>query len=171
MKTSQDPSSPMTAGPMAMVPINANLKMNTTTMITTTAAAPIENRDGWDNEDWGSLEEEPVNEELEEKASNEMNHISASRSNSNSQSHSSSMGVVYNNNISNNVSPSKNGDDTTTTTTTQHNSSANNSNWDNYGPSWNDDDFEPLEETGNIYKDSRMTLIKFEFDLIRNYKV
>lgn len=127
-------------------PLIANLKMNSNPMVSTTAA-PNENRDGWDNEDWGSLEEEPVNEELEEKASNDMNHISASRSNSNSQSHSSSVGA-YNNNMSNNVSPSKNGDDTTTTTTTQHNSSANNSNWDNYGPSWNDDDFEPLEETG-----------------------
>lgn len=146
----------MTVGPMAL---NATLSMNSNTMVS--ATLPNENRDGWDNEDWGSLEEEPVNEELEEKASNDMNHASASRSNSNSQSHSSSMGV-YNNNISNNVSPSKNGGDTTTTTTTQHNSSANNSNWDNYGPSWNDDDdFEPLEETGTFILLMKDNFIKF----------
>lgn len=131
----------MTGGPNA--PLSANLNMNSNVMATSTSAN--ENRDGWDNEDWGSLEEEPANEELEEKANNDLNHITASRSNSNSQSHSSSMGV-YNNNISNDVSPIKNnGDDTTT----QHNSNTNNSNnWDNYGASWNDDDFEPLEETG-----------------------
>jgi SCY1-like protein 1 len=127
----------MGVGPTA--PMSANLNMNS-------AATPTvnETRDGWDNEDWGSLEEEPANEELEEKATNEMNHISASRSNSNSHSHSSSMGI-YNNNITNNVSPTKNnGDDSLT----KLDSSANNSNWDNYGSSWNDDDFEPLEETG-----------------------
>lgn len=123
--------------------LSANLNMNSNAMAS--PASGNENRDGWDNEDWGSLEEEPANEELEEKTTNDMNHITTSRSNSNSQSHSSSIGI-YNNNMSNNVSPTKNnGDDTTTT---QHNSSANNSNWDNYGASWNDDDFEPLEESG-----------------------
>lgn len=100
-------------------------------------------RDGWDNDcDWGSLEEEPINEELEEKASNnhDGNHASASRSNSNSQSHSSS-GIVCNNNTVNNISPIKNNGDG------DINSSAN-SNWDNYGTAWNDDEFEPIEETG-----------------------
>lgn len=108
------------------------------------STTPNDNRDGWDNEDWGSLEEEPANEELEEK-SNEMNHATASRSNSNSnsQSHSSTSGGIYNNNIMNNISPTKNNGDNLTTL----NSSAN-SNWDNYGSSWNDDEFEPIDETG-----------------------
>lgn len=106
------------------------------------SATANDGRDGWDHEDWGSLEEE-ANEELEEKATNnDMNHITASRSNSNSQSHSSTSGGVYNNNIMNNISPTKNNGDNTTI-----NSSAN-SNWDNYGSSWNDDEFEPIDETG-----------------------
>ncbi|XP_070491007.1 N-terminal kinase-like protein isoform X2 [Chironomus tepperi] len=128
MDTSQDPSSPM-AGPSTL---SANLNAN---------SIVNEVRDGWDNDcDWGSLEEEPINEELEEKANNhDGNHASASRSNSNSQSHSSS--GVCNNNTVNNISPIKNNGDG------DINSSAN-SNWDNYGTAWNDDEFEPIEETG-----------------------
>ena len=121
------------AGPSTLsANLNANLTVN-------------EARDGWDNEcDWGSLEEEPINEELEEKANNDANnhdgnHASASRSNSNSQSHSSS--GVCNNNTVNNISPIKNNGDG------DMNSSAN-SNWDNYGTAWNDDEFEPIDETG-----------------------
>lgn len=103
-------------------------------------AVPVnEARDGWDNEDWGSLEEEPVNEELEEKATNDTNHITASRSNSNSQSHSStSAGSGFHNN---NISPTKNNGENILTTSA-------NSNWDNYGSSWNDDEFEAIDETG-----------------------
>lgn len=121
--------------------LSANLNMNANTVVVN------DGRDGWDNDcDWGSLEEEPINEEneeLEEKANNDMNHVQASRSNSNSQSHSHSSTGVYNNNIMNNSSPTKNnGDDI------QINSSANSNNWENYGTAWNDDEFEPIDETG-----------------------
>jgi SCY1-like protein 1 len=102
-----------------------------------------ETHDGWDN-DWGSLEEEPINEELEEKANNDINHVAASRSNSNSQSQSHSSTGVYNNNTMNNSSPTKNNG-----VDTQINSSViSNSNWDNCGTGWNDDEFEPIDETG-----------------------
>jgi hypothetical protein len=107
-------------------------------------SAVSDNRDGWENDEWGSLEEEPANEELEEKENNDTNHIKESRSNSNSQSHSST--GIYNNNIANNSSPSKNssggnGD------TLLNSSSNSNSNWDNYGTStWNDDEYEPVED-------------------------
>lgn len=97
-------------------------------------------RDGWDNDEWGSLEEEPANEELEEKANNDMNHhASASRSNSNS--HSSG---VYNNNTMNNISPTKNNGSGELLLNSSSNS---NSNWENHGTSWNDDEFEPLEDS------------------------
>lgn len=120
--------------------LNTNLNANNTTV----------NGDGWDNEcDWGSLEEEPINEELEEKANNEPSHTSASRSNSNSQSHSSS--GVCNNNTVNNISPIKNNGDGETQI-----NSISNSNWDNYGSSWNDDDFEPIDETGTGELDTFM---------------
>lgn len=45
-QTSQDPSSPMAGSPN-----NGPLSANT---------ALTEVRDGWDNEEWGSLEEDPV---------------------------------------------------------------------------------------------------------------
>lgn len=122
----------MGAGPLTTSMSANNIPNATATIVT-------DGRDGWDNEDWGSLEEEPANEELEEKANNDMNHIAASRSNSNS--HSSTSGGVYNNNIMNNISPTKNNGDNNMTTSA-------NSNWDNYGSSWNDDEFEPIDETG-----------------------
>lgn len=100
-------------------------------------------RDGWENDEWGSLEEEPANEELEEKENIETNHLTASRSNSNSQSHSSS--GVYNNNIVNN-SPSKNNGSGGADDILLNSSSNSNSNWDNYGTTWNDDEFEPIED-------------------------
>lgn len=121
----------MAAGPQA-TSTSANIQ-------NASATSANDGRDGWDNEDWGSLEEEPANEELEEK--NDMNHTTASRSNSNSQSHSSTSGGVYNNNIMNNISPTKNNGENNLTTSA-------NSNWDNYGSSWNDDEFEPIDETG-----------------------
>lgn len=101
-------------------------------------------RDGWDNDEWGSLEEEPAIEELEEKENNDTNHLVASRSNSNSHSNSSS--GVYNNNIVNNISPSKNNGSGGADEIMLNSSSNSNSNWDNYGTSWNDDDFEPIED-------------------------
>lgn len=117
---------------------------------TNTSTMANDIRDGWENDEWGSLEEEPTIEELEEKA-NEMNHSSASRSNSNSHSHSSSGN--HNNNVLNNVSPSRdtsiqNGDNLLNVNS---NSISNSNNWDNYGTTWNDD-FEPIEDTnaGNI---------------------
>lgn len=109
-----------------------------------TAALVNDARDGWENDEWGSLEEEPANEELEEKANSEMNHLVASRSNSNSQSHSSS--GIYNNNIVNNISPTRNNGSAGADETLLNSSSNSNSNWDNYGPTWNDDDFEPVED-------------------------
>lgn len=109
-----------------------------------TTALVSDVRDGWENDEWGSLEEEPANEELEEKANNEMNHLIASRSNSNSQSHSSS--GVYNNNIVNNISPSRNNGSTGADEILLNSSSNSNSNWDNYGTTWNDDEFEPVED-------------------------
>lgn len=113
------------AGPMAATTMSANNIQNASTVNN-------DGRDGWDNEDWGSLEEEPANEELEEKTTNnDMNHTAASRSNSNSQSHSSTSGGIYNNNIMNNTSPTKNNGENTMTTL---NSSAN-SNWDSYDSS------------------------------------
>lgn len=99
------------------------------------ATSVNDNRDGWENDEWGSLEEEPANEELEEKLSHDLNHLTASGSNSNSHSSSG----AYNNNIS----PTKNGSDGGETLL----NSSSNSNWDNYGTTWNDDDFEPIEDT------------------------
>lgn len=99
-------------------------------------------RDAWDNDEWGSLEEEPVIEELEEK-SNDMNHHSpASRSNSNS--HSSS-GNHHNNNHS--VSPSKDNGSSGDNLLNSNSNSYSNTNWDNYGTSWNDDEFEPIDDS------------------------
>lgn len=112
-----------------------------------TSTTPNDIRDGWDNEEWGSLEEEPANEELEEKENNDKNHLTASRSNSNS--HSTSSSSPYNNNVVNNTSPTKNGGGETLI-----NFSVNsNSNWDNYGTTWNDDEFEPIEDgtSGEIF--------------------
>lgn len=108
--------------------LSANLHIHSATLAATTVSDPT--RDGWENDEWGSLEEEPANEELEEKS----NHVNASRSNSNSQSHSSS--GVYNNNI-----VSKNGDGDTLL------NSSSNSNWENNGTGWNEDEFEPTEDT------------------------
>lgn len=123
----------MAAGPSA-TSMSANIQ-------NTSVVSANDGRDGWDNEDWGSLEEEP-NEELEEKGTNDMNHITASRSNSNSQSHSSTSGSgIHNNNIMNNISPTKNNGENILTTSA-------NSNWDNYGSSWNDDEFEAIDEGG-----------------------
>lgn len=108
------------------------------------ATTVIDGRDGWENDEWGSLEEEPANEELEEKANNDMNHIAASRSNSNSQSHSSS--AVYNNNSVNDISPTRKNGSGGADDTLLNSSSNSNSNWDNYGTAWNDDEFEPIED-------------------------
>lgn len=109
-----------------------------------TAALVNDARDGWENDEWGNLEEEPANEELEEKSTNEMNHLVASRSNSNSQSHSSS--GIYNNNIVNNISPTRNNGSAGADEILLNSSSNSNSNWDNYGTTWNDDEFEPIED-------------------------
>lgn len=114
--------------------------MNATIAAATIVSDPV--RDGWENDEWGSLEEEPANEELEEKGNNDMNHVAASRSNSNSQSHSSS--GVYNNNIVNSLSPTRNNGDGETLLNSSSNS---NSNWENNGGGWNEDEFEPIEDT------------------------
>jgi hypothetical protein len=121
-------------------------------------SAVSDTRDGWENDEWGSLEEEPANEELEEKENNDSNHIKESRSNSNSQSHSST--GIYNNNIANNTSPSKNGSGGNGDTLL-NSSSNSNSNWDNYGTStWNDDEYEPVEDgNGGELKALRKSLI------------
>ena len=95
-----------------------------------------DNRDGWDNDEWGSLEEEP-NEEIEEKSNELNNHHDSSRSNSNSHSHS-----TPNNNLGNHNSIAINDHN-------EHNdhvTSKLNSNWDNYETNWNEDEFEPLDE-------------------------
>lgn len=139
-QTSQDPSSPL-GGPAST--LSATLAMNAANNAMT-AALVNDARDGWENDEWGSLEEEPANEELEEKANSEMNHLIASRSNSNSQSHSSS--GVYNNNIVNNISPTRNNGSAGADEILLNSSSNSNSNWDNYGTTWNDDDFEPVED-------------------------
>lgn len=110
-------------------------------------------RDGWENDEWGSLEEEPANEELEEKANNDMNHH-ASGSRSNSNSHSSS--GIYNNNIVNNLSPIKNNGSGEILLNSSSNS---NSNWENHGTTWNDDEFEPLDDnnTGEMMITFKLT--------------
>jgi hypothetical protein len=136
-QTSQDPSSPL-AGPTST--LSANLDMNVA-VAAKTVSDP--NRDGWENDEWGSLEEEPANEELEEKANSDMNHLSASRSNSNSQSNSSS--GVCNNNIVSSQSPTRNNGGGGETLL---NFSSNaNTNWENNGTGWNDDEFEPIDDT------------------------
>jgi len=141
-QTSQDPSSPL-AGPTASV----NLTMNATgNALASSPATDI--RDGWENDEWGSLEEEPANEELEEKENEKQtNHVAASRSNSNS--HSSSLGISSNNNLINNVSPSRNNGSGETLLNSSSNS---NSNWENHGTNWNDDEFEPIDEPGGELK-------------------
>jgi SCY1-like protein 1 len=115
--------------------LGANLNMNV--VASTTVSDPV--RDGWENDEWGSLEEEPANEELEEKENHGNNHVNASRSNSNS--HSSG---VYNNNITNSLSPTRNNGDAETLLNSSSNS---NSNWENNGTGWNEDEFEPIEDT------------------------
>uniref|UniRef100_A0A182W601 N-terminal kinase-like protein n=1 Tax=Anopheles minimus TaxID=112268 RepID=A0A182W601_9DIPT len=60
-KTSQDPSSPM-AGTSNQLTTNLNMVGSVNDM-----------RDGWDNEDWGSLEEDPNETELNEKDEDEHN--------------------------------------------------------------------------------------------------
>jgi hypothetical protein len=103
-------------------------------------------RDGWENDEWGSLEEETTIEELEEKVNDMNHHSSASRSNSNSQSHSSSGN--HNNNVLNNISPSRdNGSNSDNLLNVNSNSISNSNNWDNYGTTWNDDDFDPIDDT------------------------
>jgi SCY1-like protein 1 len=122
----------------------------------------IDGRDGWDNDEWGSLEEEPANEELEEKENE--NHLTASRSNSNSQSHSSSA-ISNNNGAVNNISPTKQQNNGSGGVDTLIDSSSNsNSNWDNCGSAWNDDEFEPIDEPGtgkklcNFYAKQKKTI-------------
>lgn len=139
IQTSQDPSSPLGE---ASSTIGASLNMNVAS--NTLAVSKVnDGRDGWENDEWGSLEEEPTNEELEEKENE--NHLTASRSNSNSQSHSSS--AVSNNNGGNNISPTKN-NGSGGADTLKNSSSNSNSNWENYGSAWNDDEFEPIDEPG-----------------------
>lgn len=106
-----------------------------------------DNRDGWDNDEWGSLEEEP-NEELEEQTNEINNHHDSSRSNSNSHSHS-----TPNNNLVNHNSPAHNNDHNDHVTTKL------NSNWDNYETNWNEDEFEPLDEpsSGKLFSKSSIT--------------
>lgn len=164
-QTSQDPSSPIAGPPTTL---SATLNMNVVNIVATTIS---DGRDGWENDEWGSLEEEPANEELEEKSNNDMNHIAASRSNSNSQSHSSS--AVYNNNSVNDISPSRNNGSGHADDTLLNSSSNSNSNWDNYGTSWNDDEFEPIED-GNgrklkVYTINRSFSIVFFLPFL-NYK-
>ncbi len=132
-QTSQDPSSPMAATGMSANNIQ-NIKLVTES----------DCREGWDNEDWGSLEEEPANEELQEKeADNDINHINISRSDSNSQSHSSQSRGIFNNNTMDELSSTKNSADILVT---KQNNISVNFNWD--GSNWNDDEFESIEETG-----------------------
>ena len=70
--------------------------MNLNIASTTPNAVLSEIRDGWENDEWGSLEEEPA-EEMEELN----HHQNTSRSNSNSSS-------AANNNTESNISPIKN---------------------------------------------------------------
>lgn len=133
-QTSQDPSSPL-ADPTRT--LGASLNMAAPSLLTSTT--PNDIRDGWDNDEWGSLEEEPAIEELEEKENNDTNHLIASRSNSNSNSSSGH----YNNNVVNNTNAIKNGDGDTLLNSS---SNSNHSNWDNYGTTWNDDEFEPIDD-------------------------
>lgn len=116
-------------------------------------------RDGWENDEWGSLEEEPANEELEEKANNDTNHVAASRSNSNS--HSSG---VYNNNIVNNVSPTKNNGSGEILLNSSSNS---NSNWENYGTTWNDDEFEPIDDSNTGEPEQLFTFLMLKFSFFQ----
>lgn len=51
MQTSQDPSSPLAAVASTSAPLATP---------TTSNVRPVDIRDGWDNDEWGSLEEEPV---------------------------------------------------------------------------------------------------------------
>ena len=99
---------------------------STSTTIVNSALTEI--RDGWDNDEWGSLEEEPAIEELEEQN----HHQNTSRSNSNSSS-------AANNNTENNISPIKN-------TINDMKITNSNSNWEVTTTNWNDDEFEPIEE-------------------------
>lgn len=135
-QTSQDPSSNQD---QTVLPSSNHID---STKIPTIVNNDI--RDGWDNDEWGSLEEEPVIEELEEKL-NDMNHHSpASRSNSNSHSSSGN----HHNNNHNSVSPSKdNGSSGGDNMLNSNSNSYSNSNWDNYGTSWNDDEFEPIDDS------------------------
>lgn len=136
-QTSQDPSSPLAGPPPAL---SANLTLNVSSVMST--AVVNDGRDGWDNDEWGNLEEEPANEELEERANHDSNHLSASRSNSNSQAHSQSSSGGHNNNV-NGGSPVQNNGSGETLLNSSSNS---NSNWDNYGTAWNDDEFEPIDD-------------------------
>lgn len=106
--------------------------MNLNITSTTPNAVLSEIRDGWENDEWGSLEEEPA-EEMEELN----HHQNTSRSNSNSSS-------AANNNTENNISPIKNN-----IHDMKINTNSNSSNWEvTTSTNWNDDEFEPIDEPG-----------------------
>ncbi|XP_058443851.1 N-terminal kinase-like protein isoform X2 [Malaya genurostris] len=158
MDTSQDPSSPMTG---ATNPLTASLNMIGTVNDT---------RDGWDNEDWGSLEEEP-NEVLDENEEDELNRIqqkqhnqlfsattASTTSSSNAASASALAAPASCNNANNNLpnhhntsSPSKMIALKNMTNIINNTTNNSNSNWNNVGDGWTDGDFEPIDEpsTGN----------------------
>lgn len=122
-QTSQDPSSPL---------VGTSSQLSASLNITSGDPANLggDIRDGWENDEWASLEEEA---ELEEKANNiGNNHIEASRSNSNSNSNS-----VTNNNHNN--SPAKMIND--------HSKTNANTNWEKSETTWGlDDEFEPIDD-------------------------
>ncbi|XP_053682714.1 N-terminal kinase-like protein [Sabethes cyaneus] len=161
MDTSQDPSSPM-AG--TSNPLTASLNM---------VGSMHETRDGWDNEDWGSLEEEP-NEDLDENDEDELNRTqqkqsqqhnqsspatASSTNSSNTASTSTSVPTANINNANNNLpnhhntsSPSKMLALKNMTNIINNTTNNSNLNWNNAsGDGWTDGDFEPIDEpsTGN----------------------
>ncbi|XP_055524243.1 N-terminal kinase-like protein isoform X2 [Wyeomyia smithii] len=161
MDTSQDPSSPM-AG--TSNPLTASLNM---------IGSMHDTRDGWDNEDWGSLEEEP-NEDLDENDEDELHRTqqkqlqqhnqsspatASSTNSSNTASTSTSIPTASINNANNNLpnhhntsSPSKMLALKNMTNIINNTTNNSNSNWNNAsGDGWTDGDFEPIDEpsTGN----------------------
>lgn len=99
-------------------------------------------KDGWENEEWGSLEEEP-NEEAEanDDKTNEVH-------SNNHNSHATPVKTLNTNNLNSNSHSNANNNLVTPSPTKTSNNS--NANWENYGGSgWDNDEFEPIDDTTN----------------------
>lgn len=154
-QTSQDPSSPLATVATSSIPLQS-----TTSIAASTANRQSDIRDGWDNDEWGSLEEEPVrllpklfnltsinlifefqneeerddNDETVSNAKSNENETPVNRSNTQKNSEHSARPNDLPNLITNH----------TTATSAMNLNSNSNAVWNS--DSWAEGDFEPLDE-------------------------